>query len=721
MSADEGASGLPVRPDGKEYWSTPPPRYPSLPNRQPLTAFTFYMRTLSTLTLLAAATAALHAAGFTDIHPAANPNASTYTQGVSSDGLVSVGRSNIGGAKAYKIIGTTYSELIGLSPIGDSEALAASSTGSLIVGTSVDLNASEQAVFWTGTTATQLDSILTPLFLLSSARGVSANGGTIVGSGLGSTSGVYEAFYFKNATLTSLAGAFSGAPYSNWAAVYSFANGVSADGDLVVGTVADSDLSAPQNYALGFVYKISTSTLTTVDAAANVPAFANAFLSLTQLTAISGDGALAVGMAFLNASLSDAQAFKHTLAGAGSTTALGTLGNSSSWSIARAINHDGSVIVGQSQNSSGQSEAFVHQSGAMTGLGFLGTGDESDATGVSADGTVIVGYSRITSGGAARHAFVYANQTMLDADEWLRSLNGPGSLLAMTTSLNQLPLEGAHHRPLMSYDDMGKQSQVWATGDFGTSTRQSDRRLASGEVGVSQTYGDFVLGIAAGHASLNQDLLFGGSASISGNYLLFEADTRLADKESIVSLVLVRGDYDADATRGYVTGSGNDTSTGSTGLKTSSARLRYDGPAQPFVGGLSATPFASFTVTRTTADAYAETGGSFPASFGAQAHTAQEGRLGLTAKYVASPSTTLLFTAEWIHRFDDAGSGLTATNATLGTLTAAGIAPTADQARFGFEVDHRLSADTLLNFSVHAAATGPSSDVSTALSLRRAF
>jgi hypothetical protein len=57
----------------------------------------------------------------------------------------------------------------------------------------------------------------------------------------------------------------------------------------------------------------------------------------------------------------------------------------------------------------------------------------------------------------------------------------------------------------------------------------------------------------------------------------------------------------------------------------------------------------------------------------------------------------------------------------MGTLTAAGIAPTEDQARFGFEVDHRLSADTLLNLSVHAAATGPSSDVSAALSIRRAF
>ena len=273
----------------------------------------------------------------------------------------------------------------------------------------------------------------------------------------------------------------------------------------------------------------------------------------------------------------------------------------------------------------------------------------------------------------------------------------------------------------MSYDAMGKQSQVWATGDFGTSARQVDQHKTSGEIGVSGTFGGFVLGVAAGHATLNQDLAFGGNASISGNYLLAEADYRLADKESIVSLVLLQGGWDADANRGYATGSGPDTSFGSTSLKTSSVRLRFDGPAQKFISAVSATPFASFTLTRTTADAYAETTGSFPASFGAQEHTAQEGRLGVTAKYVVTPSTTLLFTAEWIHRFDGAGDGLVATSATMGTLTAAGIAPTANQARFGFDIDHKLSADTLLNLSLHAAGTGPSADFAAALSIRRAF
>jgi probable HAF family extracellular repeat protein len=664
------------------------------------------MRTLSTLTLLAAATAALHAAGFTDAHPAANPSNSTWTNGVSSDGLVSVGRSNIGGgAKAFKIVGGTYTQLNNLSGGFGSWATAASSNGSLIVGISIDSSGANQAVSWTGTTATAIDN--TASFLFSEATGISSTGATIVGFGFNGTTFKEEAFYHRAGSINNLSLLIS--------SYASKAMGVSADGNTIVGSVADN-YSTPSTVS-GFVHVVGTGD-TIVDAGLAIPAFNTAGLIFTQLTAISGNGVIAIGYASSSLNPGDEQAFKYTRAGSGSYTALGNLGG---WSIARAISNDGSVVVGQSLNAANKSEAFVYQTGAMTGLGFLGTGDESDATGVSADGTVIVGYSRITAGGAVRHAFVYSN-VMLDADEWLRSLNGPGSLLAMTTSLNQLPLEGAHHRPLMSYDNMGKQSQVWATGDFGASSRQSNRHMTSGEIGVSQTYGDFVLGVAAGHASLNQDLLFGGNASISGYTLLAEADYRLPDRESIVSLVLLRGDYDATASRGYVLGGGVlDASRGSTGLKTTSARLRLDGPAQQFTGSFSATPFASYTATRTTADAYTETGGSFPASFAAQEHTAQEGRLGVTAKVVATPSTTLLFTAEWIHRFDDAGSGLTATNATMGTLTAAGIAPTEDQARFGFEVDHKLSVDTLLNFSIHAAGVGPSSDVSAALSLRRAF
>lgn len=669
------------------------------------------MRTLSKLSLIAAAalTTATAFADLTDVHPSGNPTPNTESLGVSGDGLTSFGITyGAGVPRAFKLVGTSLTQLDNL-PFGNySFALAASANGLKIVGYADNNLGVERAVLWNGIAATMIEN--GGSFASSQATSISSDGLVIAGYGVNGVNGLEEAFHYSGGFLTNFGN-------TEFAGLASKASGISADGTIVVGSIADYFVSPYTTTVSGFIYTISVGSSGPLYADSAIAAFSAANLGFTQMTGISGDGTVAIGFASSTlSSATDEQAFKYTLAGGGSYVALGNLGG---WSVPRAISNDGSVIVGQSLNGSSRYEAFKYENGTISGLGFLTGGTVSNATGVSADGSVIVGYAEVAGGDI--HSFVYANQTMLDADEWLRSLNGPGSLVAMSTNLNLLPLEGAHHRPLMSYDSMGKQSQAWATGDFGTSARQIDQHKTSGEIGVSSTFGGFVVGVAAGHASLNQDLRFGGNAHISGNYLLAEADYRLADKESILSLVLVRGDWDAEANRGYETGGGTDVSNGRTDLTTSSVRLRLDGPAQKFVNAVSATPFASFTLTRTTADAYTETTGSFPASFGDQAHTAQEGRLGLTAKYAASPSTTLLFTAEWIHRFDGAGDGLTATSSTMGTLTAAGIAPTSDQARFGFEVDHKLSADTLLNVSVHAAGNGPSSDFAGAISIRRAF
>ena len=54
-------------------------------------------------------------------------------------------------------------------------------------------------------------------------------------------------------------------------------------------------------------------------------------------------------------------------------------------------------------------------------------------------------------------------------------------------------------------------------------------------------------------------------------------------------------------------------------------------------------------------------------------------------------------------------------------FSVAGAAITRDQARFGFDIDHKLSADTLLNVSMHFTGIGEAPDVSGAISIRRAF
>jgi probable HAF family extracellular repeat protein len=668
------------------------------------------MRLLNRSLLIAAATlsAAVASAAPVDVHPVGNTADNTWINGVSGNGLTSVGRTTIGtGAmNAFKLVGTSYTALNPSTGHQNAVATAASADGSLVVGFSIDNFAENQAVSWTGTTATLLDTVSE--FFSSEATAVSANGGTIVGWGLNASTFVTESFYYRSGNLTNFGGAI-------FAGNASKATGVSADGNTIVGTVANNFIS-PTSMA-GFIYDVG-GTSTIVDATTAIPAFIADGLAFTQLTGISGDGEVAIGFSSFGINPGDARAFKYNRTGA-AYESLGMLGTGT-WSIPRAVNSDGSVIVGQAENSDGNFEAFVHQNGTMTGLGFLQGGSTSNATGVSADGTVIVGHGTVGSG--RTHAFVYANQTMLDETEWMRSLNGPGSLTATGYNLSLLALEGAHHRPLMSYDAMGKQTQFWATGDFGASSRQTDRRTSYGEVGASQAYGETVVGVAVGTALQTQDLLFGGNAKITGQTFLAEVDTRLADKESIVSLLVMRGQWDARTARGYLTGAGTDLSRGETDMDTTTVRVRYDGPAQKFISNFTAAPYASFAVTRTTVDGFAENGGSFPATFNATSHTAQEGRLGLLTKFVAGTATTLRLTAEWIHRFDDAGDGLSGVSQTTsGAFAVAGLAPTRDQARIGLDVDHKLSADTLLNFSVHAAGFGQAHDVAGSLSLRKAF
>ena len=661
------------------------------------------MRARNRLFLLAAACSTVAAfANPTDIHPIVL-SGDTNPRAVSGNGLTVVGTdTSTGGFRAFRIVGGTHS-LLNLDASGSfSEAAAASQDGLVIVG-HTDISGVIHAAIWNGVSLTTL-----PLGAYAEMRatGVSADGLTVVGF-MVDVNGRTDAFYRDSLNFVSLA-SLSGLLHTK-------ATGVSGDGSLIVGTVSNDFFFSPIARD-GFIHDRVGVTLTVINPRGDgVAGFGSR--PFTEMTGISADGSTSIGVSYSIGSSPTTDGLAFRRASNGTITSLGNLGGA--WSIPNAISANGAVIVGQSANGSSE-EAFVYQNGTMTGLGFLPGGSTSNATGVSADGSVIVGYGDVTGG--ATHAFTYANQTLLDATEWMRSLNGPGGLTAMANNLSSLPLEGAHHRPLMSYDGMGKQRQFWATGDFGASSRQTDRRTSFGEVGASQAYGETVVGVAVGTALQTQDLLFGGDAKITGQTFMAEIDTRLADKESILSLLVLRGEWDAQTARGYVTGGGNDISRGQTDMDTTTVRVRYDGPTQKFTGNFTAAPYASFALTRVNTDGFAESGGSFPATFDAHSHTAKESRLGLLTKFTAGPATTIRVTAEWIHRFDDAGDVLSGVNQTTsGAFSVAGLAPTKDQARFGFDVDHKLSADTMLSLSIHAAGYGQAHDVAGSLSLRRGF
>jgi len=160
---------------------------------------------------------------------------------------------------------------------------------------------------------------------------------------------------------------------------YSVANGVSADGSIVVG------------------YSIDTNTF-------SVQAFrwtqSGGMVSLGDGLAygVSADGSVVVGD-------SNLQAFRWTAGGG--MVQLGLLPGGPPGGIAssgRGVSADGSVVVGFSSSASASEEAFRWTAGGgMVGLGALpgGTSKPSYGYAVSADGSVVVGISASSLGDEA--------------------------------------------------------------------------------------------------------------------------------------------------------------------------------------------------------------------------------------------------------------------------------------------------------------------------------
>ena len=310
-----------------------------------------------------------------------------------------------------------------------------------------------------------------------------------------------------------------------------------------------------------------------------------------------------------------------------------------------------------------------------------------------------------------------------DFADWMSSVNNQNRVYAAGTTLASLPLEGAHHRPMMSFDRMGKDAQFWATGDFGSSSRVRDVKLTSGEMGVNKDIAPNALaGIAIGRGQQNQDLALDGSNNVIGNYVLGEIDYRPFGSQWIVSLLGMVGSWDAKINRGYSNGGSTDYSLGETDITSRSARLRVDAPVLFSVGGFGFSPYASYAVTQTVVEAYTEAGGGLPASYDQQEHNATEARLGVMATKVFNEKLKLIVSLEGIHRFDGAGPALTGQDITGSVgFSLPGQAPRPDCVRLGFDVDYKLAADTLLNISAHASTVGEVADVSGAVSIRRAF
>ena len=208
----------------------------------------------------------------------------------------------------------------------------------------------------------------------SYANGVSADGSVVVGQSYSSNGP--EAFGWTQAGDMVGIGDLEGGDFE------SSANGVSADGSVIVGQ------SNSSNGDEAFRWTEAGKMVGLGDLEGGI------FESWAQ--GVSADGSVVVGYGYSTASGEEKEAFRWTEASG--MVGLGDLEGGKFHSDAKGVSADGSVVVGYSNSTQG-GEAFRWTEAGMIGLGDLeGGGFYSNANAVSADGSVVVGQSKSGNG-----------------------------------------------------------------------------------------------------------------------------------------------------------------------------------------------------------------------------------------------------------------------------------------------------------------------------------
>jgi len=334
------------------------------------------------------------AATFQGVGDLAGGTETSKAYGVSGDGNVVVGESSsANGDEAFRW--DAINGMIGLET-GDgldvlagasyfSQAGDASADGAVIIGT-IGNSAFTLGFRWDAVDGMQLIWPFPGEDFDCRPEGVSADGTIIVGT---SSAGVNEGESFRWTEDTGIT------PLENNPASATFiATAISGDG-LIVGGLGKNPAEPSVQKAFRW------------DAVAGPVALDPTLPGhFSGVTGASADGSVLVGYmeVYIGEFLYRNRAFRWTLADG--IVDLGTVGNAVSDSLARAVNGDGTVIVGERTDS--DSKAFIWREGV--GMQYLATVVTSEygldltgwtlttATGVSGDGLVIVGWGKNPNG-----------------------------------------------------------------------------------------------------------------------------------------------------------------------------------------------------------------------------------------------------------------------------------------------------------------------------------
>lgn len=652
------------------------------------------------------------------------PGDSFYSsaRGVSADGSVVVGyNNNIIGQEPFRW--TEAGGMVGLgafsADISFSSANGVSADGSVVVGESYSyINGTTKAFRWT-----EADGLVDLGHLPggspnSSASGVSADGSVVVGSTSGPN--FTEAFRWTEAGgMVGLGGLAGGSFYSS-------ANSVSADGLVVVGdSSSTSGLEAFRwTEASGMV------------GLGHLP---GDFLPYSFAYGVSADGSVVVGSSY---SGNGTEAFRWTQAGG--MVGLGDLANGLGagglWSYAYGVSADGLVVVGTSTNGttivsgniiSPQEEAFRWtEAGGMVsvadwltaaGVSLAGWTRLSHAASTNLDGSVVVGHGGSVNGLEAYIARVGGASGLVGLTDLSNSLASQVALQVQVEGLNALTMNGAHHRPLMDIAMVdGQKNGGWVSGDLGRVYRDGNGWASLAEVGACHDFaeGEVRAGLGLGHSQSSIDQSFNGQSRLDGEYLLAEVDWNIPKTRLTTSLLGMTGRWEADLERGYAAGAS--TSSGDTDTTSTALRARLDWREAFSLREVKFTPSLQFTEARTHLDGYQETGGTTPARFDSQHHSARESRLGLTGAYAMSEATTLYGHTEWAHRFDDQSASVSGNAKVLGIISLpfeiSGNNMRQDWGRVRAEVAHIFRAGNKFSVSGTMASAGQDADLSLGVS-----
>lgn len=414
---------------------------------------------------------------------------------------------------------------------------------------------------------------------------------------------------------------------------------------------------------------------------------------------------------------------------------LGVLGSDPlSESQANAVSRDGQYVVGWSADSLGSKLAFrwSDATGMESVADWLARNGVAvddlslaDATAISDNGLVVAGIM-VMPDNEERAYIARVEQTpgsggLMDVAEYNATLHGAAGIASAGEFLTWLPMNGAHHRPLMLTPNLSGDMCAWATGDF-AHYGESGANLALAETGacVDLAGGSVRLGGSIGTTASWQALSLGGAANMVGQYVLGEVDWQPDGTPLLLSVTGMLGGWQAKVDRAYSNGATTAVSSGQTNAMGGVVRVRADWLEAAVLGNTSFNPWASVSFGALHVDGYSESGGPFPARFAAQNLGHTDIRVGVTATTEFSSQTKLSTTLEVAHRTGTAASAVGQVDG-LFSFSLGGGTYGQTWGRLGLELDHKINDAVALSGSVHLATNGRDPTVAISAGIKGAF